>query len=55
MCLSNRVEILYTCRNSNREQLWVGSIPAGGPIVDEFFSTVPGSNFDMCIIFPLDY
>ncbi len=20
----------------------VGSIPAGGPIVDEFFSTVPG-------------
>ena len=21
-----------------------------GPIVDEFFSTVPGWNFDMCII-----
>ncbi len=33
---------LYTCRNSNREQLSVGSIPAGRPIVDEFFSTVPG-------------
>ena len=29
----------------------VGSIPAGGPIVDEFFSTVPGLNLDMCIIF----
>ena len=43
MCLEWK---LYTCRNSNREQLrkihGVGSIPAGGPIVDEFFSTVPG-------------
>ena len=28
----------------------VGSIPAGGPIVDEFFSTVPGWFFDMCTI-----
>ena len=28
----------------------VGSLPAGGPIVDEFFSTVPGWNIDMCII-----
>ena len=27
------------------------SISAGGPIVDEFFSTVPGLNLDMCIIF----
>ena len=27
------------------------SIPAGGPIVDEFFSTVPGLNLDMCIAF----
>ena len=25
----------------------VGLIPGGGPIVDEFFSTVPGLNFDM--------
>ena len=47
MCLSIEWK-LYTCRNSNREQLrkcirtGVGSIPAGGPIVDEFFSTVPG-------------
>ena len=24
--------------------------PAGGPIVDEFFSTVPGWFFDMCTI-----
>ena len=23
----------------------------GGLIVDEFFSSVPGSNFDMCVIF----
>ena len=23
---------------------------SGGPIVDEFFSTVPGLNFDMCMI-----
>ncbi len=38
----------------HRHRTGVGSIPAGGPIVDEFFSTVPGSNFDMCIIFPLD-
>ena len=29
----------------------VGLIPAGGPIVDEFFSTVPGLNLDMCTIF----
>ena len=31
----------------------VGSIPAGGPIVDEIFvdETVPGLNLDMCIIF----
>ena len=26
------------------------SIPAGGPIVDEFFSTDPGWFFDMCTI-----
>ncbi len=32
MCLSIEWK-LYTCRNS---------IPAGGPIVDEFFSTIPG-------------
>ena len=35
MCLSIEWE-LYTCRTG------VGSIAAGGPIVDEFFSTVPG-------------
>ncbi len=29
----------------------VGSIPAGGPYnFDEFFSTVPGENFEMCAI-----
>ena len=29
----------------------IGSIPAGGPIVDdEFHSTIPGLNFDMCMI-----
>ena len=28
----------------------VGSIPAGEPVVDEFFSTVPGWFFDMCMI-----
>ena len=28
----------------------MGSIPAGGPIVDESFSTVPGWFFDMCTI-----
>ncbi len=33
-----------------RHRTGVGSIRAGGPIVDEFFSTVPGKNFDMCII-----
>ena len=27
----------------------VGSIPAGEPLVDEFFSTVPGLIFDMLI------
>ena len=57
--------ILYTNLNSSREQLrkiqvaralhrhrkGVGSIPAGGPIIDEFLSTVPGLNLDMCIIF----
>ena len=28
----------------------VGLIPAGGPVVDEFFSTVPSWFFDMCMI-----
>ncbi len=38
-------------RAVHRHRTGVGSIPAGGPIVvDEFFSTVPGWNFDMCII-----
>ena len=31
----------------------MGSIPARGPIVGEFFSTVPGLIFDMCMI-PLE-
>ena len=35
----------------HRHHKGVGSIPAGGPIVDEFFSTVPGLNLDMCIMF----
>ncbi len=39
-------------RAVHRHRTGVGSIPAGGPIVDEFFSTVPGQNSDMCI-FPL--
>ena len=34
----------------NRDRKGVGSIPARGPIVDEFFSTVPGCFFDMCMI-----
>ncbi len=29
---------------------YAGSIPAGGPFVDEFFSIIPGKNFRMCII-----
>ena len=38
-------------RAVHRHRTGVGSIPAGGPyIVDEFFSTVPGKNFDLCII-----
>ena len=28
----------------------VGSIPTGEPLVDEFFSTVPGLILDMCMI-----
>ena len=35
----------------HRHRKGVGSIPAGGPIVDEFFSTVLGLNLHMCIIF----
>ena len=34
----------------HRHRTGVGSIPAGEPIVVEFFSTVPGWNFDMCMI-----
>ncbi len=38
-------------RTVHRHRTGVGSIPAGGPyIVDKFFSTVPGKNFDSCII-----
>ena len=33
----------------------VASIPVGGPVVnDDFFSIVPDSNFDMCMVFSLD-
>ncbi len=35
-------------RAVHRHRTGVGSIPAGGPIVDEFFSTLPGWNFDLC-------
>ena len=42
--LSSVVRVLHRHRKS------VGSIPAGGPIVDEFFSTVPGRFFNMCMI-----
>ena len=38
-------------RALHRHRKGVGSIPAGGPIVDEIFSSVPGLNLDMCIIF----
>ena len=37
-------------RALHRHRKGVGLIPAGGPIVDEFFSTVPGWFFDMCRI-----
>ena len=37
-------------RPLHRHRKGVGSIPAGGPIVDDVFSTVPGLNFDMCMI-----
>ncbi len=39
-------------RAVHRHRTGVGSIPAGRPytVVDEFFSTVPGKNFDLCII-----
>ena len=33
-----------------RHRKGVGLIPAGGPVVDEFFSTVPSSFFNMCMI-----
>ncbi len=36
-------------RAVHRHRTGVGSIPAGGRIVDDFFSTVLGWNFDMCI------
>ena len=44
----------YLCslvvRAVHRHRTGVGSIPAGGPyIVDDFFSTVPGKNFDLFI------
>ena len=46
--------ISYLCslavRAVHRHRTDVGSIPAGGPIVDEFLSTVTGQNFDLCII-----
>ncbi len=40
-CVLVRVEILC--------QAWVRFLPED-LIVDEFFSTVPGKNFDLCII-----
>ena len=33
----------------------VGLIPAGGPVVDELFSTVPSLIFDICMISILTY
>ena len=40
----------FGCEILHRHRKGVGSIPAGGPIVDEFFSTVPGWFFDICMI-----
>ena len=40
-------------RALHRHRKGVGSIPAGGPWVDEFFSTVPGW-FLTCVWFPLE-
>ena len=28
----------------------LGTIPVGGTVIEEFFSTAPGLNFDMCRI-----
>ena len=38
------MESMFVLKNASlhRHRKGVGSIPAGGPIVDEFFSTVPG-------------
>ena len=33
----------------HRHRNGAGLIPARGPIVNEFFSTLPGFNFNMCI------
>ena len=38
-------------RALHRHRKGKGSIPAGGPIVNGFFSTVPGWFFDMCVIY----
>ena len=46
---------ILVLRAMHRDRKGLGSILAGGPIVDdEVFSTVPSSNFDMCVIFTQD-
>ena len=42
--------VSYLLSSVARALQGLGSIPAGGPVVDEFFSTVPGWFFDMCMI-----
>ena len=55
----SRINAYLTRKNISNSQLhenieskssWFTSIPAEDFIVDEFFSTVPGNNFDLCII-----
>ena len=53
------IRLWYTCVNYLRSLMvkavhqhpnGVDSIPAAGPILNEFFQTVPGLNFDMSMI-----
>ena len=52
--LCNFNALFFSCSDQSilhRHRKGVGSIPAGGPMVDkEFFPTFPAKNFEMCLI-----
>ena len=42
------LEVQYSSKISYGQHKGVCLIPSAGPVTDDFFSTIPGMNFDLC-------